>query len=603
MKLFNSISDHVKTGKSTRELDHIVTNMLACLLSKNDDPTSKRGLSDFKTEGWKLGKQRYTTARKRLRDETFTNINPAKRGRTEISDELKKKIQDEQILNSRPAAKLIVTNPNRRTEKREGRRLLLPELHVILQSPLVKRDSNPDGLVSFSTFKKYRQWQIKNPSLTDGICHHCSTRRDKISQVHHQFPKTNPDYECKDSDANKGWHLHLWDINQPKYTAEQLLKKFAPLHDHSLQKSKVKLERFKKVLCDLVGLERHFRLAQVYLKRDRLIAKDFHKGLGSEWVRLTHDAKNPLVIGLGGTDGKMTTEQKRLLGMCACVGLMAEYFDVTGSTKGPKKVFTSNLSLNTDKTANATLQHFWHSLNQSPIKEILLDPRHTKLEISHDNAPTYKCKEFLYGATKIVSDMFPHIRVIRWAPMCPCHGKSDLDRRFTSFTSWINSFQRNKRIGTIDQMLAVLQDGAKVSNIMRREMGDDPIPTSFCKLELKPPKPTAAQVQVEQIKSMQCVTFIPRPIDRIEMNHSGWYINIFPWVMWKRGQAVPHDDIHEGPTARVLTAKQRKLKKLHKEAGEMKKIDFTVLMKRYDNRVKLLRKLKIDPKKIMRPNF
>ena len=95
MKLFNSISDHVKTGKSTRELDHIVTNMLACLLSKNDDPTSKRGLSDFKTEGWKLGKQRYTTARKRLRDETFTNINPAKRGRTEISDELKKKIQDE----------------------------------------------------------------------------------------------------------------------------------------------------------------------------------------------------------------------------------------------------------------------------------------------------------------------------------------------------------------------------------------------------------------------------------------------------------------------------------------------------------------------------
>ena len=50
-KLFNSIAEHLKSEKSTRELDHIVTNMLACLLSGNDDPTSKRGLADFKAEG------------------------------------------------------------------------------------------------------------------------------------------------------------------------------------------------------------------------------------------------------------------------------------------------------------------------------------------------------------------------------------------------------------------------------------------------------------------------------------------------------------------------------------------------------------------------
>ena len=135
-----------------------------------------------------------------------------------------------------------------------------------------------------------------------------------ISQVHRHFPKTNPEYKCDDSDANKNWHLHLWTINQPRFTVDQLLKKFDPLFDHPLRESKTDREKFENVLNDLAGLERHFRLAQVYLARDRQIAKDFHKGLGSEWVRLTHDAKNPLVIGLGGTEGIMTTEQKRNVG-------------------------------------------------------------------------------------------------------------------------------------------------------------------------------------------------------------------------------------------------------------------------------------------------
>ena len=130
----------------------------------------------------------------------------------------------------------------------------------------------------------------------------------------------------------------------------------------------------------------------------------------------------------------MTTGQKRKLGTAACVGLMIEFADPNGGDKA-KKSFVANVSLNKDKNAEATLQHFQHSCSQSPIKEILEDPSHTKLEVTCDNARNYKSKEFVYGATKGMFKRYPHLKLIRWAPLCPCHGKTDLDRRFSSFTT------------------------------------------------------------------------------------------------------------------------------------------------------------------------
>ena len=61
-------------------------------------------------------------------------------------------------------------------------------------------------------------------------------------------------------------------------------------------------KQLEQALEDLNGLVRHFRLAQAYLNRNRKIGKDF-RTLGSDWVRITHGAKNPLVIGLGGVEG------------------------------------------------------------------------------------------------------------------------------------------------------------------------------------------------------------------------------------------------------------------------------------------------------------
>ena len=177
-----------------------------------------------------------------------------------------------------------------------------------------------------------------------------------------------------------------------------------------------------------------------YVKRQREITKSFDKILGRDWVRITNDAKNPLVIGLGGEDGTMSTNQKRQLGICACVGTMVEFSDPKGSGEA-RRAFVANLSLNTDKNSRATLDHLYRSLNQSPIKEILENPRHTKVEICFDHASNYISRNFLYGCTKTICQMYSHIRLIRWAPLAPCHGKTNLDRRFSNFTSWINTYQ------------------------------------------------------------------------------------------------------------------------------------------------------------------
>ena len=109
--------------------------------------------------------------------------------------------------------------------------------------------------------------------------------------------------------------------------------------------------------------------------------KFFCSALGKEWLRITHDSKNPLVIGEGGVDAGETTGQKRNLGICSCVGAMMQYAGPRGR-KEPYVALVSNLSLNPDKKSYANLEHLFHSLTQSPFKEIMQDKERTKIEIT-----------------------------------------------------------------------------------------------------------------------------------------------------------------------------------------------------------------------------
>ena len=224
-----------------------------------------------------------------------------------------------------------------------------------------------------------------------------------------------------------------------------------------MRNSKELKEKLKSTIAELNDLEKHFRLQKIYLRRNQAIDKDFKKVLGSNCVRITHDAKNPLVIGLGGPDGMMTTQQKRMLGIAGCIGTMVEFADDDENIKEARRAFTVTLSSNTDKTSHATLQNLFFALKKSPIKEILSNKKITQLEVTHDNAPNYISKEFLYGATKTITKMFPNLELVRWAPLCPLHGRTHLDRRFSNLTTWQHDYQLNTRIGSIAHMKRVLE--------------------------------------------------------------------------------------------------------------------------------------------------
>ena len=122
----------------------------------------------------------------------------------------------------------------------------------------------------------------------------------------------------------------------------------------------------KSTIAELNDLEKHFRLQHLYLKRNQAIDRDIKKVLGNNCVRITHDAKNPLVIGLGGPGGVMTTQQKRVLGIAACIGTMVEYADDDLNIKEPRRAFVITLSENTDKTSHAKLKNLLFALKKSP---------------------------------------------------------------------------------------------------------------------------------------------------------------------------------------------------------------------------------------------
>ena len=150
-KLSNAIETIIKKQECSRELSHLYTNLLACVVSSGKIDVSGKSSTphtshdDFKVAGWKFGKHRYAQARKRQREETFTDLLPAKRGRVSISDELKRRIIEEWEDNARPAAKLEVVNPKDKKDVRPGLRLRLPALQVALQCSFVKTNDNPSG--------------------------------------------------------------------------------------------------------------------------------------------------------------------------------------------------------------------------------------------------------------------------------------------------------------------------------------------------------------------------------------------------------------------------------------------------------------------------
>ena len=143
------MENDIRSKSSSREIDHLYTNIIACAIAEKK---SKLRHSDFKGDGWLFGKHRYSTARKRLREETYVNLRPAKRGRKKIPEQLQKKIRDFWIENSRPAAGKDVTNPKDSSDKRPMLRLRFPALLFTLRCHFVTSRNYSNGECSISTF-------------------------------------------------------------------------------------------------------------------------------------------------------------------------------------------------------------------------------------------------------------------------------------------------------------------------------------------------------------------------------------------------------------------------------------------------------------------
>ena len=147
-----------ETITTNRDVIHNYANILACLASNPKDSGPHISYEEFVQAGWEFGRYRYRTARKRQLDGRYTEVRPLKRGRTSISEELIKKIENEWVRNSRPAANRDISNPKNRDEKKIMLRILKPALHIMLECDFVRTALHPDGIISTTTFQKYRPW-------------------------------------------------------------------------------------------------------------------------------------------------------------------------------------------------------------------------------------------------------------------------------------------------------------------------------------------------------------------------------------------------------------------------------------------------------------
>ena len=149
----------------------------------------------------------------------------------------------------------------------------------------------------------------------------------------------------------------------------------------------------------------------------------------------------------------------------------------------------------------------------------------------------------------------------------------------------------------------VISSEIKGSNTRRQERGDFPIPTSVNIFKLKAPTREKPYVNVKNIKSVQCVTYVCDPDMRAKRDHSGYYINVFPWVHWSKGVALPQKQIKDGDKCGRRKNSEMILRKEHKKVKPPKESDYSILRKQRENRLQLLKSMGIDVNSVLKPSF
>ena len=110
-------------------------------------------------------------------------------------------------------------------------------------------------------------------------------------------------------------------------------------------------------------------------------------------------------------------------------------------------------------------------------------------------------------------------------------------------------------------------------------------------------------MKVKNIKSVQCVTYVCDPDIRAKRDDSGYHVNVFPWVHWRKGVALPQKQVKDGDKCGKRTEAQMILRKEHKKVTPPKESAYSILRKQRENRYQLLESMGIDVNSVMKPTF
>ena len=547
-KLCNNIVDLRNKSESNEHILNFRRSVISCFVSSFE-------VKDMQKAGWRINKVLWERCkRKREEDEAFLDVDPCtKRGRKPIGQSLKKEIERLWYDNSREGALVFVTNPKNRGERKVGRRLTKPARHVIIQSSLYK-----DKRVSYGTIWGYRLWWVVPPTMNDGLCHWCMKLRDNIAYIHKHIPQTDPTSDEGKQRENRENRLTLWKPNNYPETAENWITLIRSKYEELKPNEKPIFKwRINSRLVAMKKLEHHFRLQRAISSREKQLDED----MPTDLLRIWTDFMTPVTIGKGGLKGEESSTQPHNLALVSVHGLMLQYRDPAKTeTTEASYAFSINLCKHATKTSYFTNQHILHGLNQPGVKKIFDDRRFKRIEFTFDCASTYQSQEMVYNLTKgFALEMLPRrFKTVRFSPQCHCHGRSNLDRRFSSLTTWRVNWENDEFHDTITDINTLYEcyiEGRDLSNQGRISIEHkDPIITDISIITLQPDtsdyRPYVKCVGLKSTNSVSLVTTLRDP--------TLWrlYNNVLPQIKENLGEDLT-SNICDGTKGKPVTAKMR----------------------------------------------
>ena len=226
--------------------------------------------------------------------------------------------------------------------------------------------------------------------------------------------------------------------------------------------------------------------------------------------------------------------------------------------KKARNAFAITLCEHATKKSFFTYQHIRHALNLPKIRKIFNNPRFKRLEFTFDCASSYQSEEMIYNVTvDFARRTLPRrFDSIRYSPQCHCHGKSNLDRRFSSLTTWKRNWENDDFHDTIVNM-EELRDcyisGRDQSNISRVTIDHkEPIVTEVSIIDLK--RDDKARRPYVRLVGMQSTNSITLITDTHLQCQWKLYNSVLPHVAVNRGRDIT-SHICEGEDGKLVTPK------------------------------------------------